>query len=84
MPDRYGNADDADETQKTPRRQAEARDSTATARLAAIDACAMCDHDGYRDGAVCGHNPNQAEINARGIAACRAALAKPAERVSKR
>jgi hypothetical protein len=42
---------------------------------AAIDNCAMCDHDGYRNGHVCDHI-DHAPAAKRGIAACRAALTK--------
>jgi hypothetical protein len=37
--------------------------------------CTICDPDGYRaNGTQCNHNPDQEEINRRGIARCRAAL----------
>lgn len=41
----------------------------------AIQACTLCDSDGYRGLQVCDHI-DRADTNARGSAACRAALAK--------
>lgn len=62
-------------------RSEQARETAELARMA-IDACTLCDHNGYRPdpdtgrpGAVCDHDPNTAERNARGIAQVRAALA---------
>lgn len=43
---------------------------------AAIADCTLCDPDGYRGTTVCHHDPDQAAVNARGSAACRAALTK--------
>ena len=45
----------------------------------AIAACQLCDPDGYRGTNICTHNPDQAAINANGVAACRSAL-NPQER----
>lgn len=55
---------------------AEAR-ATSTRHLerAAIDACTLCDSDGYRGLAVCDHI-DRSDIARRGIDACRAALSK--------
>lgn len=59
---------------------AEARRAAAT-RRAAIAACPLgcgdTDPIGYLDGRVCSHDPDEAERAARGLEACRAALAKP-------
>ncbi|MGW6376268.1 hypothetical protein ACWFRB_09415 [Rhodococcus sp. NPDC055112] len=44
-----------------------------------IEACDLCDADGYLGTQVCNHNPAQAEINRRGAALARAALTKPQE-----
>lgn len=46
----------------------------AEARRAEIAACSMCDADGYRDGRLCHHRPEQDAVNARGAALCRGAL----------
>ncbi len=51
----------------------------AAVKARAIANCEMCDPDGYRDGRVCNHNPGQANTNARGMAAVRAALGKDAD-----
>ncbi|ORA38090.1 hypothetical protein [Mycobacterium aquaticum] len=60
---------------------AQAQSAAAHARAAliaeAIHACDLCDPDGYVHGSthiVCNHNPAQADTNARGMAAVRAAL----------
>jgi hypothetical protein len=45
-----------------------------------IQACDMCDQDGYRGGVLCTHDPDQVERAARGSAAVRAELAKRANR----
>jgi hypothetical protein len=62
------------------RRQAEARaaerDAAAEALRQAIQACDMCDEDGYADGRVCDHDPFAAERNRRGIAAAKIAACK--------
>ncbi|MFC9555557.1 hypothetical protein ACFTWF_32500 [Rhodococcus sp. NPDC056960] len=63
------------------RRQAARAASTEAHRQAEIRAqdiyaCSMCDDEGYLDGRPCGHDPTQAEVNARGIERARAALAK--------
>ncbi|OBK04044.1 hypothetical protein A5637_13260 [Mycolicibacterium fortuitum] len=42
---------------------------------AAIDNCTLCDSDGYRGTQVCDHI-DRTVTNARGSAACRAALTK--------
>lgn len=88
MPDRYGNADDdrddpttakaraAELAQAARDRELQDRLAEHEARLQAIADCRMCDPDGYRDGQVCHHNPGQDATNARGMAACRAALTK--------
>lgn len=75
------------EAAETARRRAEARAQSEAAqqraadRRAAIAACDMCGPDGYRDGAVCDHDPGATDRARRGIAAVRAALAqKAAER----
>lgn len=52
----------------------------AAARQAAVDACAMCDDDGYRDGRVCDHDPDGDDRAARGMAMVRAALSKDGDR----
>ncbi|MET7395599.1 hypothetical protein ABZS66_19125 [Dactylosporangium sp. NPDC005572] len=51
--------------------QARARDHAATAR-AAIDACKLCDDQGYRGTQVCSHDPTQADRARNGAAAARA------------
>lgn len=60
--------------------QAKAQSAEAHARAAliaeAIEACNLCDDDGYRNGSVCDHNPHRDDTNARGIAAVRAALTR--------
>jgi hypothetical protein len=64
MPDRYGDMAD--------------RDDSGNAHMAtpAVDRCTLCDADGYRPNlAICDHVDRTA-IAKRGIAACRAALAK--------
>ena len=60
------------------RTRAEAQSAEARARAeqraAAIDACQLCDHRGYRHttdgrpGGVCDHNPERDAVNARGRA----------------
>lgn len=55
---------------------AQRRQDAAVAIALAIAECGECDGDGYRAGVVCGHNPDQADTNARGMAAVRAALGK--------
>lgn len=52
------------------------REAEAVARALDIANCDQCDDDGYRAGIVCAHNPDQADTNARGMAAVRAALGK--------
>ncbi|MEU9805463.1 hypothetical protein [Mycobacterium sp. NPDC050853] len=51
----------------------------AELRAQAINACDLCDHDGYRNGQVCNHNPAQADTNARGRQLVRAALSSRTE-----
>lgn len=46
----------------------------AEVRRAAIEACGLCDDDGYRDGRLCHHRPEQDAINARGVEECRKVL----------
>lgn len=52
------------------------REAEAVAVALAIANCDQCDDDGYRGGVVCGHNPDQSDTNARGMAAVRAVLGK--------
>lgn len=58
--------------------RAEREQRTALTRRE-IDACNLCDTDGYRGVQVCDHNPDQAEINRRGAERVRAQLAKSQE-----
>lgn len=65
--------------QETGREELAAREAKRAAaeqaRQTAITNCPLgCDPDGYLGGTVCDHNPNRQAINARGIAAVRAAL----------
>jgi hypothetical protein len=60
------------------RAQSEAAQQRAADRRAAIAACGMCGPDGYRDGAVCDHDPGTEDRARRGMAAVRAALAQKA------
>ena len=69
--DEARSAADADRQREA---EAQARQGAALARALAIAECDQCDDDGYRAGVVCGHNPEQADTNARGMAAVRAAL----------
>lgn len=55
--------------------QAAAHQRAAAVR-AAIDACHLCDHTGYRDGHLCAHDPAAADRTRRGAAAARAALTR--------
>lgn len=48
-------------------------------RRARIEACLLCDENGYRDRSVCDHDPHTEERNRRGSAKCRAMI----ERASK-
>lgn len=52
------------------------RESDAVARAMAIVECDQCDDDGYAGTTVCNHRTDQADTNARGIAAVRAVLRK--------
>lgn len=52
-----------------------ARESARLRRLD-IDACGLCDEHGYIGLALCRHRPEQDDINARGLAAARAELAR--------
>jgi hypothetical protein len=52
--------------------QVEARERAMASRLA-IDACRLCDDRGYVDGAVCHHDPGNADRARRGMAMVRAA-----------
>lgn len=78
--DRWLAAQDVDRReaeQAKARAEAADRAEASASRALAIAACEICDDDGYTpDGRVCNHNPDQAETNARGMAAVRAALAK--------
>lgn len=56
-------------------RSAEAR-RDAEIRRTAIAACDLCDSDGYRDGAVCDHDPGTVDRARRGIAAARIAACR--------
>lgn len=55
------------------RLQAAARDRAAAAR-AAIDACQLCDDQGYIGGKLCAHDPGQPDRVARGAAVAAAAI----------
>lgn len=63
-----------------PRRDAAARSAEARRRAelraAEIAACRMCDSHGYAGARVCDHDPQRADVAARGSAAVRAALAE--------
>lgn len=62
--DRYGEMADLDD------------EDNAHVAPFAVDACTLCDSDGYRPNlAICDH-VDRTETARRGIAACRAALAK--------
>ena len=52
----------------------EDRAAQAQAEQALIDACNLCDDNGYRTGRVCDHDPTADQRNARGAAAARAAV----------
>jgi hypothetical protein len=71
-------ADAADAAQ----RRAHAAARSEAARLAAEDraraiaACSLCDETGYRDTAVCDHDPDTLDRARRGMAAVKAALAQ--------
>jgi hypothetical protein len=54
------------------------RDSRIQARIEAITACNLCDDNGYRGRAICGHDPAAELRVATGVAAVRAALTKEA------
>ncbi|NKW26817.1 hypothetical protein GS946_05430 [Rhodococcus hoagii] len=54
------------------------REAEAEARRREIEACGMCDADGYRNGRPCDHNPDQDAVNARGREKAWAALGKAA------
>ena len=62
--------------QEQARADAAERVNASAIKARAIAACKLCDPDGYRDGQVCNHNPNQAATNAAGMAKVRAAMAK--------
>ncbi len=94
MPDRFGNPDDdrddpaaararaAEYAQAARDRELEARHAELEARAQDIAACQLCDRDGYRRPeltVVCDHI-DHAPAARRGIAACRAALTKGADR----
>lgn len=68
----------AQEHAERERQLAEQRSATtrqnAADRRADIDACDLCDTDGYNRLQVCDHDPHRADRNARGIAEVRAAL----------
>lgn len=49
----------------------------AADRAAAIRHCVLCDADGYRNGRVCSHDPDEDDRTKRGIELARAALIKP-------
>lgn len=51
------------------------REAQAAARRTAIDACTLCDPDGYRGTQVCDHDPETDDRRARGMAQIREALA---------
>lgn len=70
---------DAERRADLEARSARARDAAAVNR-AAIDACAMCDATGYRDGRVCHHDPARAASTGAGAArgAIRGARRPPA------
>ncbi|WP_082133901.1 hypothetical protein [Mycolicibacter heraklionensis] len=55
--------------------QSDAAHAAAALKARDIADCTLCDADGYRNGRVCGHNPEQDAINENGSAAARAALA---------
>ena len=57
----------------------DAAHQAAELRAAAIRACGLCDPDGYLPTRVVCDHVDRVDTNARGMAACRAALAKPAE-----
>jgi hypothetical protein len=63
------------------RRQAQAASTAAhqaaELRTAAIEACGLCDADGYLPTRVVCDHVDRVDTNARGMAACRAALTKP-------
>ena len=48
--------------------------AAAEARAAATAACALCDDAGYRDGALCDHDPGSADRARRGLDAVRAEM----------
>lgn len=92
MPDRYGTPDDErpDEPPTVAQAAAElaqaAHDRELAERHAELEAqalaranCTLCDDDGYRNGLICDH-VDHAPAARRGIAACRAALAKETQR----
>ena len=50
------------------------REAFEAAQRAGIDACALCDDDGYHGGLPCHHDPDAPTRAERGLAACRDAL----------
>lgn len=51
-----------------------AREDARRRTRAAIEACPMCDDQGWAGGYLCRHDPNAAERARRGAQACREAL----------
>lgn len=67
---------ESDQREHEKRRKSdEARQRAEVARLE-IDACGMCDHNGYRGHKVCNHDPGEDDRRRRGVALVREALAK--------
>lgn len=72
MPDRYGEQPDHDTTPE-PLPVFACQPGYAADHQAAIDACALCDPDGTRNGFACDHIDHRPAA-ARGMAAIRAAM----------
>ena len=67
-------AAEAEALQVAKRARSEEVHRQAELKRAAIDACELCNDDGYRAGRVCHHDPEADARNARGRAAVQAAL----------
>lgn len=73
MPDRYG---DTTPPPPEPITDPDVKRQRAELIAAAIEACTLCDADGYRGVTVCDHT-DHAPINARGMANLRRTMGWP-------
>lgn len=71
--------DQAAEDQAAAKAEAErqCKRRAAEDRARAVDDCGMCDAEGYLNGRVCSHDPEETDRAKRGIELARAAIAKP-------